>query len=73
MWAFGFGSPKGERITYRGYELEICKHPIGWRLGISPIRPELPILGSRNFTVPSLRKDDALNAARKRIDLLLSV
>ena len=36
MWAFGFGSPKEERLTYRGYALEICKHPIGWRLGISP-------------------------------------
>jgi hypothetical protein len=34
MWAFGLGSPKGERLIYRGYELEVCKHPIGWRLGI---------------------------------------
>jgi hypothetical protein len=71
MWAFGVGSPKGERLTYRGYELEICKHPIGWRLGISPIRPELPILANRSFTVPYPRKDDALSAARKRIDLVL--
>ena len=52
MWAFGFGSPKGERLTYRGYILEICKHPVGWRLGISPIRPELPILA--NITSQSL-------------------
>ena len=73
MWAFGFGSPKGERLTYRGYILEICKHPVGWRLGVSPIRPELPILANHNFTVPCPRKDDALCAARKRIDLLLTV
>ena len=73
MWAFGFVSPKGERLIYRGYALEICKHPIGWRLGISPIQPELPILANRNFTVPYPRKDDALTAARKRIDILLAV
>ena len=66
MWAFGSGSPKGERLTYRGYALEICKHPVGWRLGISPIRPGLPLLAHRNFTVPYPRKDDALTAARKR-------
>ena len=68
MWAFGFGSPKGERLTYRGYALEIYKHPIGWRLGISPIQPGLPILANRNFTVPYPRKDDALFAACKRIE-----
>ena len=32
---------------------------LGWRLGISPIRPELPILANRKFTVPYPRKDDA--------------
>ena len=68
MWAFGFGSPMGERLTYRGYALEVWKHPIGWRLGISPVQPGRPILA-----VPYPRKDDALTAARKRIDLLLSV
>ena len=73
MWAFGSGTPKEERLTYRGYTLEICKHPIGWRLGISPIRPELPILANHNFTVPCPRKDDALTAARKRIDILLDL
>ena len=73
MWAFGSGNPKEERVTYRGYALEICKHPIGWRLGISPIRPGLPILANHNFTVPYPRKDDALSAARKRIDILLAV
>jgi hypothetical protein len=73
MWAFGSSSPKRERLTYRGYALKIYKHPIGWRLGVFPIRPDLPILANRKFTVPYPRKDDALSAARKRIDLLLSV
>ena len=73
MWAFGSGSATREQLTYRGYALEICKHPIGWRLGISPIRPGLAILANHNFTVPYPRKDDALSAARKRIDLVLSV
>ena len=49
VWAFGFGSPMGERLTYRGYALEISKHPIGWHLGISPIQPGLPILANHNF------------------------
>jgi hypothetical protein len=73
MWAFAFGSPKGERLTYRGYALEIYKHPIGWRLGISPIQPGLPILANHNFTVSCPRKHEALSAARKRIDILLTV
>ena len=73
VWAFGFGSPMGERLTYRGYALEISKHPVGWHLGISPIQPGLPILANHTFTLPYPRKDDALFAARKRIDLLLSL
>jgi hypothetical protein len=72
MLSFGFGSRAGERLTYRGYDLEIAKDPVGWRLGVYPSRPELPILARSNFTVPSPRKDDALSAARERIDLLLS-
>ena len=44
MLAFGFGRQTDERFTYRGYALEISKDPTGWRLGIYPSRPELPIL-----------------------------
>jgi hypothetical protein len=73
MLAFGYGSQTGERFAYRGYALEISRDPMGWRLGIYPSRPELPILARCNFTVPCPRKDDALSAARRRIDLLLSV
>jgi hypothetical protein len=73
MLAFGLGSRKGERLSYRGYAVEISKDPVGWRLGIFPSRPELPILATCNFTVPCPRKDDALSAACKRIDLILSV
>jgi hypothetical protein len=73
MFAFGFGKRKGERLTYRGYGLEIYKDPVGWRLSIYPRRPELPIFARSDFTVSSPRKDDALYAARQRIDLMLSV
>ena len=54
MCRFEFGSPKGERLIYWGYALEIFKHPIGWR-GVSKflsIRSGLPILANRKFTVP---------------------
>ena len=68
IWQSEGGAP-----TYRGYALEISKHPVGWHLGISPIQPGLPILANHTFTLPYPRKDDALFAARKRIDLLLTV
>jgi hypothetical protein len=55
--ALGRGS-EGERLTYRGYILEIRKHPVGWRLGISPLQSELPILANHNFRVPYPRKDE---------------
>lgn len=71
MFAFAFGGRTGQHLTYRGYDLEIAKDPIGWRLGVHPSRPDLPILANSNFTVPFPRKDDALSAARKRTDLLL--
>ena len=38
MCRFEFGSPKGERLIYWGYALEIFKHPIGWR-GVSKSLP----------------------------------
>jgi hypothetical protein len=43
--------------------------------GVSGFLPfdQLPILANRKFTVPYPRKDDALSAARKRIDVLLAV
>ena len=73
MLAFAFSRPKGERLAYRGYALEICKDRVGWRLGVHPGRPDLPILARSNFTVPVPNKNEALSAARKRIDILLSV
>lgn len=72
MFAFPFRGRAGEHLTYRGYDLEIAKDAVGWRLGVHPSRPELPTLGRSDFTVFCPRKDDALSAARKRIDLLLS-
>jgi hypothetical protein len=73
MLAFAFGRQKSEHLSYRGYVLEISKDQLGWRLGVHPCRPALPVLARSTFTVASPRKDEALCAAYKRIDLLLSV
>jgi hypothetical protein len=73
VFAFLSASLKGERLSYRGYTLEISKDKLGWRLGVHPSQPDLPFLARCNFTVTYPRKDDALWAAYRRIDLLLSV
>ena len=44
--------------------MEVSKDPVGWRLGVYPSRPDLPILAKSSFTVPFPRKDDA-HAARR--------
>jgi hypothetical protein len=72
---FGFSTPAcaaTERASYRGYSLEISKCLAGWTLRVHPMRPELPILARHTFTVASPRKDEAIAAAHKRIDLVLS-
>jgi hypothetical protein len=70
--AFSPGCAASERGSYRGYSLEISKCLAGWTLRVHPMRPELPILARHTFTVASPRKDEAIAAAHKRIDLLLS-
>jgi len=70
---FGFGYVPTEQSTYRGYRLGLAKHPSGWQISINPSRPELPILAYCNLTVSDPRKEEALAAAKRRIDLLLSI
>ena len=72
VFAFPPANQKSELLSYRGYTLEISKDQLGWRLGVHPSRPDLPVLAQCNFTVTYPRKDDALWAAYRRIDLLLS-
>ena len=72
MLVFAYGRQKAEHLVYRDYNLDISKDPLGWRLGVYPSRPDLPVLGHSKFTVTCPRKDDALCAAYRRIDLLLS-
>jgi hypothetical protein len=67
-----YGDVPTEHSTYRGYRLGMAKHPSGWQISINPIRPELPILAYCKLTVANPRKDDALAAVKRRIDLLLS-
>ena len=70
---FRFGCGPTEQSTYRGYRLGLAKHSSGWQISINPSRPELPILAYCTITVPNPRKEEALAAAKRRIDLLLSI
>ena len=73
MWAFGSGNPKEERAYLSGLrsrDLQASNWMASWDFSHST---GLPILANHNFTVPYPRKDDALSAARKRIDILLAV
>jgi hypothetical protein len=70
---FRFGCGASEQSTYRGYTLGLAKHHSGWQISINPTRPELPILAYGTLTVPNPRKEEALAAAKLRIDLLLSI
>jgi hypothetical protein len=70
--AFRFGNPPTEQSIYRGYTLGVRKHPSGWQISITPIRPELPILAYSQVTISDPRKAEAFAAAMRRIDLLLS-
>jgi hypothetical protein len=72
MLVFAYGRQKAEHLSYRDYNLEISKDQLGWRLGVYPSRSDLPVLARSKFTVTCPRKHDALCAAYKRIDLLLS-
>jgi len=72
MLVFAFGRQKTEHLSYRDYNLEISKDQLGWRLGVHPARPDLPALARSKFTVTYPRKSEALYAACRRIDLLLS-
>jgi hypothetical protein len=70
---FRFGCGATEQSTYRGYTIGLAKHHSGWQISINPTRPELPILAYGTVTVPNPRKEEALAAAKRRIDLLLSI
>ena len=72
MPVFAYARRKAEHLNYRDYDLEISKDQLGWRLGVQPSRPDLPVLARSKFLVMYPRKDDALCAAYTRIDLLLA-
>jgi len=61
-----------QRLTYRGYMLELSDQPSGWRLGIHPMRPDLPILAHRQLAVPSCSRDEVLSVGYHHIDVLLA-
>ena len=62
---------KDERLSCRGYMVEIAENRAGWSLGIYPSRPDLPILANCSFNVPSPLREDVLSVALSRIDQIL--
>lgn len=61
-----------DTYRYRGYEIEPVRELSQWRARVHPTRADLPML--RRSTLHTLRpyKEDALAAAKKRIDETLS-
>lgn len=73
-----FGNPYSHRpplswhytLAYRGYELDVARQVSHWRVGIHPRHPDLPLL--RYCQVQSHNEDEAVLAAKQRVDALLS-
>jgi hypothetical protein len=53
-------------LVYRGYDLEVTRAPSGWRVGIHPRTPDLPIL--RRCEVFGSDQDEAVVVAKVRVD-----
>ena len=62
---------KDERLSYRGYMVEIAESRAGWSLGIYPSSPDLPILANCTFNVALPLREDVLSIALSRIDHIL--
>jgi hypothetical protein len=54
------------KLLYRGYQLEVRRAPLGWRVGIYPRTADLPIL-SRSEVI-ALEQHEALVLAKHRVD-----
>ena len=57
------------RVTYRGYALEVRPATTGWRIAVYPQRADLPIL--RRSEILCLERDIALAEAKGCIDGVL--
>ena len=56
-------------LLYRGYGIEVCRSPSGWRVAVYPRTPDLPILGRSE--VCACDQDTAVIEAKRRVDALL--
>lgn len=54
------------KLVYRGYDLEVTRAHSGWRVGIYPRTPDLPIL--RRCEVFARDPDEAVMVAKGRVD-----
>ena len=54
------------KLLYRGYQLEVRRAPSGWRVGIYPRSPDLPILS--RCEVIAVEQHEALVMAKRRVD-----
>ena len=67
------GSPWSQRpvitLLYRGYGFEVCRSPFGWRVGVYPRTPDLPILGRGEVFAGD--QDAAVIEAKRCVDALL--
>jgi hypothetical protein len=53
-------------VLYRGYDIEVSRAPSGWRAGVYPRTPDLPIL--RRSEVHACDQDEAVIEAMDRVD-----
>jgi len=58
------------KLLYRGYQLEVRRAPLGWRIGIYPRTADLPILS--RCEVIALDQQEALALAKHRVDGVIS-
>ena len=61
-----------ETCWYRGYEIVPRREWSEWCASVYPTRPDLPILSRSTLRTLKPRKEQAVAAAKKRIDQLLS-
>ncbi len=61
-----------ETCRYRGYEIVPRRHRSQWCVSVYPLRSDLPILSRSTLRSLMPRKDEAIEAARQRIDRLLA-
>jgi hypothetical protein len=60
-----------DRSQYRGYQIQLRREWSNWCANVHPTRDDLPILTQSPLLTLSLKKDDALAAARHNIDAAL--